>query len=121
MSTHNIGFYEDLTKISLNYHLISSNTCTHLISSAARTYVIYRSEVTCTSSSWCLGCAALFNVTLPVPSTMIISTLFKVRPIKCQTRYHSISLCLLLLSQHYRILYGELVYPLTSFRIRCPQ
>ena len=31
MSTHNIGFYEDLTKI-LNYHQISSNT--HLISSA---------------------------------------------------------------------------------------
>ena len=32
MSTKNIGFYEDLTKISLNYHQISSNT--HLISSA---------------------------------------------------------------------------------------
>ena len=32
MSTHNIGFFEDLTKISLNYHQISSNT--HLISSA---------------------------------------------------------------------------------------
>ena len=32
MSTHNIGFYEDLTKLSLNYHQISSNT--HLISSA---------------------------------------------------------------------------------------
>ena len=32
MSTHNIGFYEDLTKISLNYHQISSNT--HLIYSA---------------------------------------------------------------------------------------
>ena len=31
MSTHNIGFYEDLTKISFNYHQISSNT--HLISS----------------------------------------------------------------------------------------
>ena len=26
MSTHNIGFYEDLTKLSLNYHQISSNT-----------------------------------------------------------------------------------------------
>ena len=24
MSTHNIGFYEDLTKIILNYHQISS-------------------------------------------------------------------------------------------------
>ena len=33
MSTHNIGFYEDLTKLSLNYHQISSNTL--LISSAA--------------------------------------------------------------------------------------
>ena len=33
MSTHNIGFYEDLTKMSLNYQQISSNT--HLISSAA--------------------------------------------------------------------------------------
>ena len=32
MSTHNIGLYEDLTKLSLNYHQISSNT--HLISSA---------------------------------------------------------------------------------------
>ena len=32
MSTHNIGFYEDLTKLSLNYHQISSNM--HLISSA---------------------------------------------------------------------------------------
>ena len=34
MSTHNIGFYEDLTKISFNYHQISSNT--HLISSTDR-------------------------------------------------------------------------------------
>ena len=34
MTTHNIGFYEDLTKISLNYHQISSKT--HLISSAGR-------------------------------------------------------------------------------------
>ena len=32
MSTHNIGFYEDLKKLSLNYHQISSNT--HLISPA---------------------------------------------------------------------------------------
>ena len=32
MSTHNIGFYEDLTKLSLNYYPIISNT--HLISSA---------------------------------------------------------------------------------------
>ena len=32
MSNHNIGFYEDLTKLYLNYHQISSNT--HLISSA---------------------------------------------------------------------------------------
>ena len=32
MSTHNIGFYEDLTKLFLNYHQISSNM--HLISSA---------------------------------------------------------------------------------------
>ena len=32
MSTHSIGFYEDLTKLSLNYHQVSSNT--HLISSA---------------------------------------------------------------------------------------
>ena len=32
-STHNIGFYEDLTKIFLNYQHISSNT--NLISSAA--------------------------------------------------------------------------------------
>ena len=32
MSTYNKGFYEDWTKLSLNYHQISSNT--HLISSA---------------------------------------------------------------------------------------
>ena len=32
MSTHNIGFCEDLPKFSLNFHQISSNT--HLISSA---------------------------------------------------------------------------------------
>ena len=32
MSTHNIGVLEDLTKMSLNYHQISSNT--HLISFA---------------------------------------------------------------------------------------
>ena len=31
MSTHNIGFYEEISKISLNYHQVSSNT--HLISS----------------------------------------------------------------------------------------
>ena len=31
MSTHNIGFYEDLSKFSLNYHQISLNM--HLISS----------------------------------------------------------------------------------------
>ena len=35
MSTHKIGFYEDLTKLSLNYHQMSSNT--YLISSAALT------------------------------------------------------------------------------------
>ena len=32
MSTHNIGFYEDSTKIIFESHQISSNT--HLISSA---------------------------------------------------------------------------------------
>ena len=35
MSTHNIGFYEEISKLSLNYHQISSNT--HLISSAVYT------------------------------------------------------------------------------------
>ena len=43
MSTHNIGFYDDLTKLSLNYHPISSNT--HLISfaghAAANCFEIY--------------------------------------------------------------------------------
>ena len=34
MSTHNIGFYEDMTKkLFLDYHQISSTT--HIISSAA--------------------------------------------------------------------------------------
>ena len=35
MSTHNIGFSEDLTKFFFNYHQISSNT--HLISFSACT------------------------------------------------------------------------------------
>ena len=35
MSTYNIGFYEDLTKLSLNYHQILSNT--HLSSSTEGT------------------------------------------------------------------------------------
>ena len=35
MSTHNIGFYEEISKLSLNYHQISSNM--HLISSAGIT------------------------------------------------------------------------------------
>ena len=34
MSTHNIGFYEEISKIILNYHPISSNT--HLICSSER-------------------------------------------------------------------------------------
>ena len=38
MSTHNIGFYEDLTKTYFNYHQISSNT--HLISSA-EAYIVW--------------------------------------------------------------------------------
>ena len=33
MSTHDIGFYEDLTKLSFNYYQTSSNT--YLISSSA--------------------------------------------------------------------------------------
>ena len=33
MSTHNIGFYEEISKIIPNYHQISSNT--HLFSSSA--------------------------------------------------------------------------------------
>ena len=39
MSTHNIGFYEEISKLSLNYHQISSNT--HLISSADKTDAAY--------------------------------------------------------------------------------
>ena len=43
MSTHNIGFYEDLTKkLSLNYHHISSNM--HLISSAAYRTTLFLSK-----------------------------------------------------------------------------
>ena len=34
MRTHNIGFYEDKTKLSFSYHRISSNT--HLISSSGK-------------------------------------------------------------------------------------
>ena len=36
MSTYNLGFYEDLTKLSLNYYQMLSNT--HLISSAGSTF-----------------------------------------------------------------------------------
>ena len=35
MSTHNIGFYEDLTKLLFNYNQISSNT--QFISSSVNT------------------------------------------------------------------------------------
>ena len=42
MSTHNIGFYEDLTKLSLTYHQISSNT--HLISSAVQSLFLRPSK-----------------------------------------------------------------------------
>ena len=43
MSTHNIGFYEDLTKFSFNYHQISSNT--HLISSSGTCMEIVRDYI----------------------------------------------------------------------------
>ena len=43
MSTNNIGFYEDVTKKSLNYHQISSNT--HLISSTVYLIKIKRKFV----------------------------------------------------------------------------
>ena len=36
MSTHNIGFYENLTKIYFNYHQLSSNTL--IISSSDLSY-----------------------------------------------------------------------------------
>ena len=42
MSTHNIGFYEGLTKVFFNYHQISSNT--HLISSSEPYLFNTRSE-----------------------------------------------------------------------------
>ena len=38
MCTHNIDFYEEISKLSFNYHQISSNT--HLISSS-ETSVIF--------------------------------------------------------------------------------
>ena len=37
MSTHNIGFYEEISKLSFNYHQISSNM--QLISSAGKLLV----------------------------------------------------------------------------------
>ena len=42
MSTHNIGFYEDLTKIS-NRHLISSSDY-HLLSSVSGLLILFCSE-----------------------------------------------------------------------------
>ena len=47
MSTRNIGFYEDLTKNSLNYHQISSNM--HLISSAEVCHTTSRPAVSCSN------------------------------------------------------------------------
>ena len=51
MSTHNIGFYEDLTKIIFE---LSSNT--HLISSAAKgkmsELILTKKEHTCTCNSF---------------------------------------------------------------------
>ena len=40
MSTHNISFYEEIAKLSLNYHQKSSNT--HLISSAEKGSSTYK-------------------------------------------------------------------------------
>ena len=61
MSTHKIGFYEDLTKLSLNHHQISSNT--HLISSAAgacliqvRRYCYVTIENQCTDCTRQIAC-----------------------------------------------------------------
>ena len=49
MSTYSIGFYEDFTKLSLNYHHISSNT--HLISSAVLCVTcIYTTDRCCNPS-----------------------------------------------------------------------
>ena len=45
MSTHNIGFYEDLTKLSFNYHPISPNT--HLISSSLSEAIYILTRDTC--------------------------------------------------------------------------
>ena len=54
MSTHNIGFYEEISKISLNYHQISSNT--YLISSAEVGYrcraITFRLSPQCMGSTW---------------------------------------------------------------------
>ena len=46
MSTHTIGFYEDLTKLSLNYHQISSNTLFLLFDSPWYfvIYLFYRND-----------------------------------------------------------------------------
>ena len=42
MSTHNIGFYEEISKI-ITYHQISSNT--HLISSAAKILTVPKKTI----------------------------------------------------------------------------
>ena len=44
MSTHNIGFYEEISKI-ITYHQISSNTCTHLISTPDRSQFINKENL----------------------------------------------------------------------------
>ena len=53
MSTHNIGFYEDLTKIILNYHQLSSNI--HPISSAVTQAQKQYAPLTFQSWVWCVN------------------------------------------------------------------
>ena len=67
MSTHNIGFYEEISKLSLNYHQISPNT--HLISSAGRVSVNG-------FSSLLLFFVIFMSSRPPLPTTMSINGSF---------------------------------------------
>ena len=69
MSTHNIGFYEEISKIlSFNYNQISSNT--HLISSAALI------SLPASTADVDLGCFATAKGRFPHDGAGLVEVLF---------------------------------------------
>ena len=72
MSTHNIGFYEEISKLSPYYHQILSNL--HLISSAASYCVMPIGEVieqACCSVIFHLICMTKMNTRLQLVNAKV--------------------------------------------------